>query len=229
MKIRLQKFCSFYISFFSGSDAFAQTGVGKLSGKIVDAATREPLIGANVILVGTSTGAATDVDGNYFILNITPGTYELKVTYVGYAPKTLENIRVVAGITYDLNIELTTDFTLDEIVVVDRKFLKKNQQTLLKLSIQIRYQDYLYAVLQILHHFNPALLYKREAADRMVMQVLTLEVVEAVRYYISLMACLKITYTTDLQLLQLVTLQLNKYLFRLAVTKLSMARHNQVL
>src|SRR5574338_93121 len=110
----------------------AQTGVGKLSGKIVDAATGEPLIGANVILVGTQTGAATDVDGNYFILNITPGTYEVKVTYVGYAPKILENIRVVAGITYELNIQLSTDFTLDEIVVVDRKFFEEKATNTVK-------------------------------------------------------------------------------------------------
>ncbi|HRP92404.1 MAG: carboxypeptidase-like regulatory domain-containing protein [Ignavibacteriaceae bacterium] len=111
---------------------FAQTGVGKLSGKIVDAATGEPLIGANVILVGTSTGAATDIEGNYFILNITPGTYELRATYVGYAPKTLENIRIVAGITYDLNIEMSTDFTLDEIVVIDRKFFEEKATNTVK-------------------------------------------------------------------------------------------------
>ncbi|MEO8232120.1 MAG: carboxypeptidase-like regulatory domain-containing protein, partial [Ignavibacteriota bacterium] len=111
---------------------FAQTGVGKLSGKIVDAATGEPLIGANIILLGTSTGAATDIDGNYFILNITPGTYEVKASYVGYASKTIENIRVVAGITYDLNIKMTTDFTLDEIVVVDRKFFEENATNTVK-------------------------------------------------------------------------------------------------
>lgn len=133
MKNSITKILFFFILVFSLVPMlFAQTGVGKLSGKIVDAATREPLIGANVILVGTSTGAATDVDGNYFILNITPGTYELKVTYVGYAPKTLENIRVVAGITYDLNIELTTDFTLDEIVVVDRKFFEEKSTNTVK-------------------------------------------------------------------------------------------------
>ncbi len=110
----------------------AQTGVGKLSGKIVDAATGEALIGANVILVGTSTGAATDIDGNYFILNITPGTYEVKISYVGYAPKTIENVRIVAGITYDLNIEMSTDFTLDEIVVVDRKFFEEKATNTVK-------------------------------------------------------------------------------------------------
>ena len=59
---------------------FAQTGVGKMSGKVIDADTKEPLIGANIILLNTNLGAATDIDGNYFILNITPGTYEVKIS-----------------------------------------------------------------------------------------------------------------------------------------------------
>ena len=110
----------------------AQTGVGKLSGKITDAATREELIGANILLVGTQSGAASDVNGDYFILNITPGTYSVKVSYVGYAPKLIENVRIVAGITYELNVELTTDFTLDEIVVVDRKFFEEKSTNTVK-------------------------------------------------------------------------------------------------
>ncbi|MCZ7614289.1 MAG: carboxypeptidase-like regulatory domain-containing protein [Ignavibacteriaceae bacterium] len=102
---------------------FAQTGVGKMSGKVLDADTKEPLIGANIILLNTNLGAATDIDGNYFILNITPGTYEVKVSYVGYAPKTIQEVRIVANITYELDVELSTDFTLPDIVVVDKKIL----------------------------------------------------------------------------------------------------------
>jgi len=103
---------------------FAQTGVGKLNGKVIDADTKEPLIGANVIILNTGMGAATDLDGNYFILNITPGTYSVKVSYVGYAPKTVNNVRIVAGVTYELNVELSTDFSLPEIVVGDKKFFE---------------------------------------------------------------------------------------------------------
>jgi hypothetical protein len=103
---------------------FAQTGVGKLSGKVIDADTREPLIGANLLLVNTTLGTATDISGEYFILNITPGNYDVKISYVGYAPKTIANVRIVPGITYELNIELSTDFTLPEIVVEGRKFFE---------------------------------------------------------------------------------------------------------
>ncbi|MGB5288297.1 MAG: carboxypeptidase-like regulatory domain-containing protein, partial [Ignavibacteriaceae bacterium] len=111
---------------------FAQSGVGKMSGVVLDADTRESLIGANIVILGTNLGAATDIDGNYFILNITPGTYSVKVSYVGYAPKTIEGVRVVANITYELNIELSTDFTLDEIVVVDRKFFEEKATNTVK-------------------------------------------------------------------------------------------------
>lgn len=107
------------------SSLFAQTGVGKLSGRVVDEATREPLIGANIILVNTDLGAATDINGNYFILNISPGTYEVRFSYVGYAPRTVQEVRIVAGITYELNAEMTTDFTLDEIIVSDKKFFEE--------------------------------------------------------------------------------------------------------
>jgi len=109
----------------TSTTVFAQSGVGKMSGKVIDADTKETLIGANIILVNTNLGAATDLDGNYFILNITPGTYDVKVSYVGYAPKTIQEVRMVAGVTYELNVELTTDFTLPDIVVIDRKFFEE--------------------------------------------------------------------------------------------------------
>lgn len=133
MKNSITKFFSIvFLSLLVVTFAQAQTGVGKLSGKVVDANTKEPLIGANVLIVGSQMGAATDINGEYFILNITPGTYSVKVSYVGYAPKTLENVRVVAGITYELNVDLSTDFTLDEIVVIDRKFFETKSTNTVK-------------------------------------------------------------------------------------------------
>ena len=114
------------------SSAFAQLGVGKISGKILDTDTREPLIGANIIVLNTNLGAATDIDGNYFILNITPGTYNVKVSYVGYAPKTIQGVRIVANLTYELNVDLSTDFTLPEIVVEDTKFFEAKSTNTVK-------------------------------------------------------------------------------------------------
>ncbi len=104
---------------------FAQTGVGKISGKVIDAATKEPLVGANIVIINTDWGAASNIEGEYFILNVPPGTYDVRFSYVGYAPKTVQNVRVVGGVTYELNVELSTDFTLPEIVVQDKKFFEE--------------------------------------------------------------------------------------------------------
>ena len=132
MKNSITKFLFLFILSVFVSASFAQSGVGKLAGKVLDADTKEPLIGANIVVLETQTGAATDINGEYFILNITPGTYAVKVSYVGYAPRTYENVRVVAGITYELNAELSTDFTLDEIVVIDRKFFESKSTNTVK-------------------------------------------------------------------------------------------------
>ncbi|MCX6136009.1 MAG: TonB-dependent receptor [Ignavibacteriales bacterium] len=52
---------------------------GKIAGRILDAKSNEPLIGASVIVVGTTYGGATDVDGNYYINNIPPGSYRVNI------------------------------------------------------------------------------------------------------------------------------------------------------
>ncbi len=132
MKNSLTKIFILILLLFSGSLTLAQSGVGKLSGKVIDADTKEALIGANVVLLNTDLGAATDVDGNYFILNITPGTYQVKFSYVGYAPKTVQNVRVVAGVTYELNVDLTTNFSLPEIVVQSNKLFEEKATNTVK-------------------------------------------------------------------------------------------------
>ena len=82
---------------------------GKIAGKILDADNGEPLIGANVIILGTSLGGATDFDGYYYIINIPPGTYEVKASLVGYNSVTIQNLRVnvdqTTKLDFDLNVE----------------------------------------------------------------------------------------------------------------------------
>jgi hypothetical protein len=112
--------------------SFAQSGRGKLAGKIIDSATNEALIGANVIIVNTNLGAAADINGNYFILNITPGTYEVRVSFVGYQTQTLTDVRVVAGITYELNAVLTSGLNLEEIIVTSEKFFEEKSTNTVK-------------------------------------------------------------------------------------------------
>ena len=86
---------------------FAQ-GTGKLSGRVIDESTGEGLPGANVILQGTSLGATTDIDGDYFILGVPVGSYTVQATFVGFAPETVQGVEINAGYTRDLNFDLAS-------------------------------------------------------------------------------------------------------------------------
>ncbi len=66
----------------------AQSGI--MRGKVVDSVTKDFLPGANIILIGTSIGTATDNEGKFIIRNIPPGTYEVKTSYVGYKSNEFE-------------------------------------------------------------------------------------------------------------------------------------------
>ena len=57
---------------------------GKISGRVVDANSGQPLPGVNVQIVGTSRGASTDMNGEFYILNLQPGAYVLEFSMVGY-------------------------------------------------------------------------------------------------------------------------------------------------
>ncbi|MFN9863522.1 MAG: carboxypeptidase-like regulatory domain-containing protein, partial [Bacteroidota bacterium] len=49
--------------------------LGTISGTVVDLKTKEPIIGGNVVIQGTTVGSSTDVEGNYVINSVKPGTY----------------------------------------------------------------------------------------------------------------------------------------------------------
>ncbi len=125
MKILRELFLGVLFVSLLSVTGLAQTGVGKLTGKVVDAKSREAIIGANVKIVGTKLGAATDINGSYFVLNINPGTYSVEVSSVGSGTKTFQGIRIFAGITEELNVELSSGVTLDEVVIVDKKFFEE--------------------------------------------------------------------------------------------------------
>ena len=117
------KFLIYFLSLFS----FSLAGVtGKISGRIVDEESGEPLIGANIILQGTSNGAATDIDGYYHILNISPGYYDLKINMIGYAEKSVTNIRVEIDLTSVINVSMTIEALATEAIIVqaDQKLVR---------------------------------------------------------------------------------------------------------
>lgn len=117
------------LSFLFSPLLFSQSG--KIAGKITDATTGEDLPFVNVMVVGTNYGAATDLEGNYFIINIPPGTYSVKASAIGYNSITVQNIKVATGFTSTENFKLlSTALELkEEVVVVAQKPLIQKDLT----------------------------------------------------------------------------------------------------
>ena len=90
--------------------------LGAIRGRIVDEA-RHTLPGASIWIASLQEGAVSDVDGYYSLSNLDPGTYTLKVTYVGFTPKEVQ-VEVVAGKTVSLDIVLHEGVQLHEVSVV---------------------------------------------------------------------------------------------------------------
>lgn len=91
---------------------------GKISGKITDIETGDPLIGVNVTVVGTGMGGATDFEGDYYIINVPPGTYELEVTMLGYTSVNKTGVIVSADHTTPADFALQSTVLLGESVTV---------------------------------------------------------------------------------------------------------------
>jgi TonB dependent receptor/CarboxypepD_reg-like domain/TonB-dependent Receptor Plug Domain len=107
-----------------------------LLGSILDKNTQEALIGATIKIDGTDLGATTDVDGRFQIPNISPKTYSMTATYLGYVPLTKFNIVLSVGNDSQLNFELSPDSkNLSEVVIsVNKSTRVANIET--PLSIQ---------------------------------------------------------------------------------------------
>lgn len=98
---------------------FAQSKVGKISGRVIDANNGEPIIGANVLIEGTNIGSATDLDGKFEIKNIPAGTYNLQISYISYASARIENLKIEEEKTTIINAALKPkNIELSEEVIV---------------------------------------------------------------------------------------------------------------
>jgi len=137
-KVLLKRCLTFVLLFGLASFAVAGT-TGKISGRVLDKKTNEGLPGANVIVAAAirdgqevptsgSLGAATDLNGNYVILNIPPGIYKVRVAFIGY------NVLVQSNVTVSIDLTTKLDFALEEeaiqgeevVVVAERPLVQKD-------------------------------------------------------------------------------------------------------
>jgi hypothetical protein len=93
------------ISFLTLPSVHAQTR-GGIRGQVVDRDTREAIEGALVTVVDQPWGCYTDEDGEYRIFNLTPGTYDIQVSFIGYQGATIRHITVRSGQVYMQNLEM---------------------------------------------------------------------------------------------------------------------------
>jgi len=104
------------------------TTTGKIAGIVKDQETGESLMGANVLIDGTSMGGAADMNGEYTILNVPPGTYSVTATVIGYARMTISNVRVRIDQTTRIDFSLAMEAVQGEAVqvVADANIIKED-------------------------------------------------------------------------------------------------------
>ncbi|MDQ3021981.1 MAG: TonB-dependent receptor [Bacteroidota bacterium] len=116
-----------FVFSFSISNSFGldkQGTTGKITGKVIDAKDKAPLIGATIKVEGTNSGAVTDDNGEFTILNMDVGTYSVTASYIGYDPQTTTDVKVSADLTTTVNFSLKvagSEITTDEIEIVGKR------------------------------------------------------------------------------------------------------------
>lgn len=102
---------------------------GKIAGRVYDANTKEAVIGANVIIEGSKIGASTDIDGNYNILNVSPGVYTVRASAVGFHPVTTTEVKVSVDLTTTIDfsmVEETIQLNKEVVIVAQRPIVQKD-------------------------------------------------------------------------------------------------------
>ena len=104
-------------------------GQGNISGRVTDA-SGEPLFGVNVVVVGTTLGAATDLDGNYTIPDLRAGEYSVRFSIIGFETTQFTGIQVADGQTTALSASLDEAIlsTDEEIIIIGEKPLLDVEQ-----------------------------------------------------------------------------------------------------
>ncbi len=108
---------------------------GKIAGIVIDKDTGEPLAGVNVFIPDRNLGASTNINGEYYIIQVPPGIYTLKASIVGYATEIKRNVEVRVDLTTKVVFRLSkTILEGEEIVTIAEKPLIQRDLTSSKRS-----------------------------------------------------------------------------------------------
>ncbi len=102
---------------------------GKIRGRVVDESTGAALVGVNVIVEGTILGAATDLQGDYYILQIPPGIFTVKVLMIGYREMLVTDVKISSDHTTVIDVQMMVQALEAEgevVVVAERPLVDEN-------------------------------------------------------------------------------------------------------
>lgn len=95
-----------FLFLISANGVYSQNKTGIVSGEVRDAVTQQPLPGANIVIINSDIGAASDENGYYVILQLEPGHYEIKVSIIGYESAVYSDITIYPNRNQTVNFEL---------------------------------------------------------------------------------------------------------------------------
>jgi hypothetical protein len=125
--MKIQYSLSFFLAILFLNISLAQNGI--IKGKITDAISNEPVMFANVLVMGTSFGTNTDESGNYEITGLEPGLYDVRASFIGYNEVTQYEIQVTSAKPVTVNFKLEEQSTELEEVVVKASPFKKTEES----------------------------------------------------------------------------------------------------
>ena len=122
----------------AAAESTQPTRRARVVGLVTDVATKQPLAGVNVFLVGTPITASTGPDGRFIIPSAPAGLYNIDVRRLGYGPQRINNVRLVADSLITVNITLSVTSTrLDQVTVsgsMDAQSVAKSTITVDKIT-----------------------------------------------------------------------------------------------
>ena len=160
---------------FLVSTVWSQT-TGKISGTVTgDDGT--PLVGANVVVLGTGSGASSNADGEFQIINVPAGSYVVKASYIGYTSQEVSGVRVISGLSTPVDLSLSTSTIEGDVVQVmaERPLIQKDETSSVMLLLETSWRTCLFEHLTVFLQPCQVLLSK--------MEMCTLEVVEIMRWH----------------------------------------------
>ncbi len=107
---------------------------GGIAGKVIEADSGFEVIGGNVVIKGTGTGGSTDLDGNYQINDLEPGTYTIECSYIGFETKDILDVVVQSGKITNLDIQIGESSIQLEVAVITGKKMTHTEAALLAIQ-----------------------------------------------------------------------------------------------